>query len=214
MSSSSSPCPASLVILQQTVALVIKRSSGLRECIHWGRKSHVWSLVGRWLGLWVCITFTIAIKMVTPRKGAPTAAITRQPASERPSTSEGRSKKQRRRYKTANQRYLAVRSPRTRAILTGRRRKGRGYQSRMPKMLKRRWHRAIYVQREDKIDMRPDLAYSERGIAQMSAAVFIDIRRLLNAVKCAAAKQIISSLTCKLMLAACFSPRNVCLVKS
>lgn len=149
-SSSWSPLPASRAMLQQTVALVIKRSSGLRERIHWGKKSHVRSWVGRCLGLRACITFTMATKTVTPRKGAPTPAMTRQPASERPSTREGRSRKQRRRYKTANQRYLAVRSPRTRAILIGRRRKGRGYHSRMPKTLKKRWHRAIYVQREDK----------------------------------------------------------------
>lgn len=149
-SSSSSLWPSSHEKLQHTVALAIKRSSGLRERIHWGKKSQVWSLVGRWPGLQACITFTMAMKMFTPRKGAPTPAITRQPANERPSTSEGRSKKQRRRYKTANQRYLAVRSPRTRAILIGRRMKGRGYHSRMPKMLKKRWHNAIYVQREDR----------------------------------------------------------------
>lgn len=89
------------------------------------------------------------MKTVTPRKGAPTPAITRHPAIEKPSTSDGRSKKQRRRYTTANQRYLAVRSPRTRAINIGRRVKGRGYHSRIPKTLKKRWHRAIYMERED-----------------------------------------------------------------
>lgn len=147
--SSSSPSPTSLVTLQQMVALVIKWSSGLRERIHWGKKSQVWSLAGRWLGLWVCIIFIRAIKTVIARKGAPTPTITCQPARDRPKTKAGRSKKQRRRYKTANQRYFAVRSPRIRAILTGRRRNGRGYHNRMPKMLKRRWHRAICVHKDE-----------------------------------------------------------------
>ncbi|TNN64797.1 hypothetical protein EYF80_024992 [Liparis tanakae] len=123
---------------QHTVAFVTSRSSGLKECIHLGRKSQLWSVVGRRRGLWACITFTTAMKTVTPRKGAPTPAITRHPAMERPSTSDGRSKKHRRRYTTANQRYLAVRSPRTRAIDIGRRVKGRGYHSRIPKTLKKR----------------------------------------------------------------------------
>lgn len=142
-SSFSSSWPSSHATLQQTVALVIKRSSGFRECIHLGRKSQFWSLVGRWRGLQVCITFMVVMKMVIPRKGPPTPAITRQPAKERPSTIDGKTKKQRSRYKTANQRYLAVRSPRTRAIFMGKRMKGIGYHSRIPKMLKKRWQRAI-----------------------------------------------------------------------
>lgn len=96
-SSSPSSRPSSGAELQQTVALVMRRSSGLRERIHWGRKSQVWSLAGRWRGLRLCITFTMTMKTVTPRNGAPTPASTRHPARERPSTSEGSSKKQRRR---------------------------------------------------------------------------------------------------------------------
>lgn len=46
-SSSSSLCPSSHAKLQQTVALVIRWSNGLRERIHCGRKSQVWSLLGR-----------------------------------------------------------------------------------------------------------------------------------------------------------------------
>lgn len=92
-SSSSSICSCVDDTLWQLRARAMRRSRGLRECIHWGRKSQLWSFEGRRWGLWACSTLTMPMKMVTPRKGAPTPVITLQPASERPSTTEGRSKK-------------------------------------------------------------------------------------------------------------------------
>lgn len=62
---------------------------------------------------------------------------------EMPKMREGSRRKQMMRYSTANQRYLAVRSPSALAMRMGRRVKGSGYHSRMPEMLKKKWHRAI-----------------------------------------------------------------------
>ena len=89
--------------------------------------------------------FIIVIKIFTLRKRAPTPAVTCQPASKRPSTNTGWSKKQRRRYRTTNQCYLAVHRPKTRAILTGKRRRGRRYHRTMQKMWEKRRHRAIFA---------------------------------------------------------------------
>uniref|UniRef100_A0A663F5H3 Uncharacterized protein n=1 Tax=Aquila chrysaetos chrysaetos TaxID=223781 RepID=A0A663F5H3_AQUCH len=51
---------------------------------------------------------------------------------------EGSRRKQTMRYSTANQRYLAVRSPSALAMRMGRRVKGSGYHSRIPEILKKK----------------------------------------------------------------------------
>lgn len=48
----------------------------------------------------------VAIAIITMMTGTPTPVITSQPAMERANTTDGNNRKQRRRYRTANQRYL------------------------------------------------------------------------------------------------------------
>lgn len=136
--------------VQQTAALVMMRSIGFKECIQMGRKSHEWSFFGRYLGLRVCKTLVMPMKMSMPTNGAPTPIRTCQPAMERPKMSEGRRRKQMIRYKTANQRYLAVRSPKVFAMRIGKRVIGMGYQSIIPAILKKKWDSAICKAKQNK----------------------------------------------------------------
>ena len=84
-------------LAQHRVARVMRRSRGCRECIQRGRKSHVCSHRGRRLGLRFCRTLTSTTKASRAPKGAPTPTMACQPAMETPNTSEGSSRKQKRR---------------------------------------------------------------------------------------------------------------------
>ncbi len=79
------------------VVLVISLSSGLRECIHCGRKSQLRSVFGRCVGLWDCIRLTRRTKMVSAVNGAPTPTMACHPAREMPNTRQGSSRKHTRR---------------------------------------------------------------------------------------------------------------------
>lgn len=74
------------------------------------------------------------MKMVVARRGAPTGAIDLQPAFETPVTRETEEK-------LHNCKPAVLGSPR--AVVIGRRMKGRGHHGRMTKTLKKRWRREI-----------------------------------------------------------------------
>lgn len=86
----------------------MRSSSGCSEVIHTGRKSQFCSLCGKQPGLCTWSMFTAAHDIMTIMTGTPIPVITFHPAMERANTRDGNSKKQRRRYKMANQRYLCM----------------------------------------------------------------------------------------------------------
>ena len=86
----------------------MKSSRGCSEVLQTGRKSQFCSLRGKQPGLCTWSMFTVAPDITTIMIGTPIPVITFHPAMERANTRDGSSKKQRRRYKTANQRYLCM----------------------------------------------------------------------------------------------------------
>lgn len=85
---------------------VMRSSMGCSEIIQTGRKSQLRRLAGKYSGTYIWSKFTVATNINRTNTGTPIPAITFHPAMERANTRAGRSRKQRRRYKTANQRYL------------------------------------------------------------------------------------------------------------
>lgn len=132
------------VSLQHNVTLVMMLSTGLSECIQRGRWSQVCSHQGRRWGFCDCSLFKTTMQRRTVIHGTQIPTRTCHPATERAKTMNGRRRKQRIRYSTANHLYFDVRSPKNRAMRMGRRLRGTGYQSNMPRTLKMKWHRATW----------------------------------------------------------------------
>ena len=103
------------------------------------------SFAGSTLGFFVCRTLMMAMTATKNKMGTPTPANTEVPATDRPNTMPGMTRNTTKRYRKANQRYLAVVLPSIFARLIGTLRiTGTGYQMRMPKMLKKRCESATW----------------------------------------------------------------------
>lgn len=88
------------------IICVIKSSMGCSEVIQMGRKSQFCSLAGKHFGMYTWSTVTVATNRIRKTTGTQIPTITFHPAMETANTRAGRSRKRRRRYKMANQRYL------------------------------------------------------------------------------------------------------------
>lgn len=115
-----------LHILQQPHILAKSLSSGFRERKQIGRNFQFWSFFGSQWGFLFWSTLMMATNTSRHRIGIPTPARTSIPAREIPKIASGKRKNIKIKYKTANQRYLAVVLPRNFAIAIGKRMKVNG----------------------------------------------------------------------------------------
>ena len=126
------------LFIEETI-FIIHESSGSRDLNGLGKNSQVCSFLGKHFWHLLCKMFRMIMKHTMVSTMTPAHILGILPAMEIPNTDNGSSKNIMTRYRTANQRYVAVVVPRNLASLTGILLNGLiGKNSMMPDMLKNR----------------------------------------------------------------------------